>query len=313
MIFIMPSRLILYGLASIYFVLIAASLVSLTLSRSDNEKYRELILRVKTWWWIVIALSLTFVLSTIPATLLIGLISFGAFKEYLSLIPTRRADHRVLFWAYMAIPLQYYWAATGWYGLFSIFIPVYVLLWLAFRAVLTSETKNFIKAMGILYWGLMLTVYNLSHLAFLFVLPLSKPTETLGAGLVFYLLVLTSLNDVFQYIWGKGFGRRKVVPAVSPGKTWAGLLGGIATTALLAIILAPLYTPFDRVHALIIGLMMGIAGFAGDVTMSAVKRDLGIKDTGNTLPGHGGFLDRLDSLTFTAPIFFHFTRYFYSP
>jgi phosphatidate cytidylyltransferase len=314
MIAMLPPKPILYGLIGIFCALAAASLAAFSLSRlKPGKDYREFMARIRTWWWIVAALTLMFVLGTDAAIAFIGFLSFVAFKEYLSLIPTRRTDHRVLFWAYLSIPLQYYLVAIEWYGFFIVFIPVYVLLILAFRAVLTAETKDFVKAIGTLYWGLMLTVYNLSHLAYLFVMPLTQPTESGGAGLCFYLLALTALNDVFQYIWGKSFGCRKVVPAVSPGKTWAGLLGGIVTTALLAVGLAPFFTPFDHGHALAAGLVIGIAGFAGDVTMSAVKRDLGIKDTGNALPGHGGFLDRLDSLTFTAPLFFHFTRYFYSP
>ncbi len=132
-----------------------------------------------------------------------------------------------------------------------------------------------------------------------------------SAGLVLYLVLLTELNDITQYIWGKSCGRHPVTPTVSPNKTWEGLLGGILTTTGLAIAIVPWLTPFDFIHALGIGLIIGCAGFIGDVTISALKRDLGVKDSGTLIPGHGGILDRIDSLTYTAPLFFHFTVYFY--
>src|SRR5690606_15731572 len=127
-----------------------------------------------------------------------------------------------------------------------------------------------------------------------------------------YLVFLTQFNDVAQYTWGRLFGRRPIVPVVSPKKTWEGFLGGLLTTTVAAVLVAPLVTPFDWQQAAASGLMIAAAGFIGDVTVSAVKRDLGVKDTGSLIPGHGGIMDRIDSLTFTAPLFFHFVRYFHA-
>jgi len=243
-------------------------------------------------------------------------LSFLALKEYLSLIPTRRADRRVLAWAYLSIPFQYLWVWIEWYGMFIIFIPVYVFLFLPLRMVTIGETAGFLKAAGTIHWGLMITVFSISHIAFLLVLPNTAPataaTATVfGAGLVLYLVILTELNDVAQYVWGKSFGERKILPTVSPNKTVAGFLGGLGTTALLGLALAPLLTPLTILEGLGAGILIGASGFVGDVTISAMKRDLGIKDTGSILPGHGGILDRVDSLTYTAPLFFHFIRYFH--
>jgi phosphatidate cytidylyltransferase len=311
MILTSPPSPILFGLTGVFCALLVATLVAFIRPRfKPGKDTHEFGVRLRTMWWILSVLASVFLLGTLPAIAFTGFVSFVAFKEYLSLMPARRADHGVRLWAYLAIPVQYYWVAIGSYELFIVFIPVYVLLGLAFRAVLTAETKNFVNALGTLYLGLMLTVYNISHIAYLFVMPLTRPTPAGGAGLCFYLLALTAFNDIFQYVWGKCFGRRKVMPAISPGKTWAGLVGGVATCAAVAVALAPFFTPFDIVHALGMGLMIGVAGFAGDVTMSAVKRDLGIKNTGSMLPGHGGFLDRLDSFMFTAPLFLHLTRFF---
>ena len=312
MIVSLPPAPILYGLIGVFCMLLAATLVVFVLTRIKPDKeYGGLKARTLTFWGIVLVIAPMFILGPLAAIAFTGIVSFLAFKEYLGLIPTRPTDRRVLLCAYLAIPLQYCLVLIQWYGLFTVFIPVYAFPGLAFGTVLTMETKNFLMTLGALYLGLMITVYNLSHLAYLFVMPLTRPTATGGAGLCFYLVTLTALNDSFQYVWGKCLGRRKVMPAISPGKTWAGLIGGVATCAATAVALAPFFTPFDVGPALGMGFLIGGAGFAGDVTMSALKRDIGIKDTGSVLPGHGGILDRLDSFTFTAPLFFHVTRYFY--
>ena len=195
--------------------------------------------------------------------------------------------------------------------MFIIFIPVYLFLLLPVAMVLTGETQGYLRAAGTLHWGLMSMVFSLSHLAYLLVLPQGEYAHVSGPGLALFLLVLTELNDVAQYCWGKLLGRHKISPTVSPNKTVEGFVGGVLTTVLLAALLAPWLTPFDRMDALLAGALIAVAGFFGDLSLSALKRDLGIKDSGNLLPGHGGILDRVDSLTYTAPLFFHFTRYFY--
>jgi len=226
-----------------------------------------------------------------------------ALKEYFTIIPIKRSDRRVLFWAYLAIPIQFLWIAKAWYGMFIIFIPVYMFLFIPFRMILIGETKGFLQSVGIIHWGMMMAVFNISHLAFLLVLPKSGNPVAGGAGLVLYLVMLTQLNDVAQYIWGKSFGNKKIISKVSPNKTIAGFIGGVCTTLLLAILLAKYLTPFNLIHSVCAGIIIGISGFIGDVTISALKRDLGIKDS--------GILDRIDSATYTFPLFFHFVYYFY--
>lgn len=291
-------------------LLATASLISILLAKRHPERnYRELRQRVRTWWFIVAIFALAVLVNRTVSVLMFGFISFLAFKEYLSLIPTRRADHRVLFWAYLAIPAQFYWVWLGWYGMFIIFIPVYVFLLLPMRMILVGETEGFLRAVGTLHWGLMITVFNLSHMAFLLALPPANNPAGGAAGLLLYFVFLTEINDIAQYVWGKSFGRRKISPKVSPNKTVAGFVGGVSTTTALAVVLAPWLTPFSNGEGAGAGLLIGIAGFVGDVTISALKRDIGVKDSGSILPGHGGILDRLDSLTYTAPLFFHFTYY----
>lgn len=299
-----------WALGGVFILLVTASCIVFLLRRLKPEhNYTELVLRVRSWWVMAGVFSLAMLMSPTVSLVFLGFVSFVALKEYLSLIPTRRADRRVLFWAYLAIPIQFYWAASGWYGMFIIFIPVYMLLLLPLRMVLIGETSGFLQAAGTLHWGLMITVFNISHVAYLLVLPPANNPAGGGAGLLLYVVFLTQFNDVAQYIWGKMLGRHKVIPKVSPNKTWEGLVGGVATSILVATALAPWLTPLTLPQSALAGLLIGLGGFIGDVTISALKRDLGIKDSGSLLPGHGGILDRVDSLTYTAPLFFHFVYY----
>ena len=300
------------ALGGVIGLLVVASATVAVLRRArPGRDYAELAARVGSWWVMVGIFAIAFVLGRRASIALFAVVSFLALKEYFSLIPTRRADRRVLFWAYLAIPFQYYWVAQAWYGMFIIFIPVYAFLFIPMRMVLTGETQSFLRSAGTIHWGLMLMVFSLSHLAFLLSLPAAGNPIAGGAGLVLYLVFLTQFNDVAQYVWGKTFGKHKIVPAVSPKKTVEGFLGGVATTTALGWLLAPWLTPLSDVHGAVAGLAIGIAGFIGDVNISALKRDLGVKDSGQLIPGHGGVLDRVDSLTYAAPLFFHFVRYFY--
>lgn len=299
-------------LGGIFGLLVVATLIGYALKLSNREKdYGELLSRIHSWWMMASIFSLAILLSRPVSLFFFAFISFMALKEYLSLIPTRRADHRVLFWAYLSIPLQYYWAGTEWFGMFIIFIPVYLFLFMPMRMVMVGEVDGFLRAAGTLHWGVMITVFSLSHVAYLLVLPQEVNPGAGGAGLVLFLVILTQLNDVAQYVWGKMLGRHKVIPKVSPNKTWEGFIGGVATTTLLATALAPWLTPLSLFEGVLAGLIIGIGGFVGDVNISALKRDLKVKDSGSLLPGHGGILDRVDSLTYTAPLFFHYVYYLY--
>lgn len=270
----------------------------------------ELWLRMRSWWVMAGMFLLAITINQTLSLVFFAMVSFLALKEYFSIIATRRADRRVLLWAYLAIPIQYYFISQQWYGMFIIFIPVYMFLAMPMRMVMVGETQGFLKSAGTLHWGLMMAVFSLSHAAYLLVLPLEKNPLAGGAGLLLFLILLTQFNDVMQFVWGKLFGNIKIIPKVSPKKTLAGFLGGVATTTLVAGLLAPYLTPLVGWQTWVAGLIIGVFGFVGDVTISALKRDLGIKDSGSLIPGHGGVLDRVDSLTYTAPLFFHYVYYF---
>lgn len=303
---------VLWALAGVYVILMLASIIVFVLKKSQPDtNFAELTQRTNSWWVMAAIFTLALVMNRVVSIVFFGLISYLALKEYFSIVPTRRADRRVLFWAYLVIPVQYLWVGQEWYGMFIIFIPVYVFLFLPMRMITIGETTSFLRAVGTLHWGIMTLVFSISHLAYLLVLPATPQSSAGGPGLLLYLVFLTQFNDVAQYIWGKMIGRRKVVPTVSPNKTVEGLLGGIATTTVLAVVLAPLLTPLSIAVSISAGLIISLAGFIGDCTISALKRDIGIKDSGTLIAGHGGIMDRVDSLTYSAPLFFHLMYYLY--
>ena len=303
-----PRGPLLYVFAGIVGLLALATLLGALLARAKPEKdWSELNARIRSWWFMAGVFMLAILLSRAVSLVFLTFLSFLALKEYLSLIPTRRADRGVLLWVYLAVPLQYLWVWVDWYGMFIIFIPVYMFILIPVRMVLHGQTEGFLRAAGTIHWGLMTTVFTLSHIAYLLQLP--EKGGAAGASLVLFLVLVTQFGDVAQYTWGKLFGRHKVMPTVSPNKTYEGLLGGMATSFVLVYLLAPQLTPLTRNESLVAGFFLPLAGFLGDVSVSAIKRDIGVKDAGSSIPGHGGVLDRVNSLTFTAPLFFHFLRY----
>lgn len=266
----------------------------------------EVRLRIRMWWYIVGGFFMALMFDRRLSVVALGLVSFVAFKEFLTLAPTRRADSKVLLWAYLAIPIQYFWAGSGFYGMFSVFIPVYVFLLLPMRIALIGETHGFLRAVGVIHWGLMTTVFCVSHLAFMLALPDLPGLKNSGVTLLFYLVVLTQINDIAHYLVTRRFGRHSVLATVRPGLSIEGIVAGTGLTVLAAVALAPWFTPFTLPQAVTAGFMIGLFGFISFVATAAVERDLGVSESSHFLPGHGGLLERLDSLIFTAPLFFHF-------
>ena len=296
------------ALVALFAVLAGATVLVRFISPDPQSELRQ---RMLSWWVMIGIFAVVMVIDRVVATIFLGLIAFLALKEYLSLIPTRRIDRFVLLWAYLAIPVQFYLAHIGWYGMFIVFIPVWMFLFFPMLMTLMGETKGFLTAVGTLSWGLMMTVFALSHTAMLLGLDPAIPVAAGEAGLLLFLVVATQFNDVAQFTTGKLFGRHPIVPKVSPKKTWEGFLGGLAATILLSAAMGPYLTVMDWRWSAIAGAMIAVAGFCGDITISAVKRDLGVKDASHLIPGHGGILDRIDSLTYAAPVFFHFYFYFF--
>jgi phosphatidate cytidylyltransferase len=310
----LPPHLI-WAMISILILLILASVIVglIQALKGEIKGISEVAKRIKTWW-IMSGIFISSIFVHPSGVIIVFLfISYLALKEYFTLIPTRRADRRVLLLAYLSLPVQYIWIAQGWYGMFILWIPLYMFLMIPMRMVLIGDTKDFLRSAATIHWGLMMTVFSLSHVpAFLFVDFHPEVVNPAGAaGIILFVVGLTQLNDILQFLWGKSLGKHRVVPSVSPGKTVEGLVGALITTCILAVITGPLLTPMDWQFSLKAGIIIGLGGFLGDITVSALKRDLGVKDSGGLLPGHGGILDRVDSLLFTAPLMFHYIRYLY--
>ena len=195
--------------------------------------------------------------------------------------------------------------------MFYLFIPLYLFILIPLRMVMVGDTEGFLKSCGTIHWGLMTCVYAIGYFATYLAIPDEINPSGGALGLLLFILILTIFNDFMQYLFGKTFGKNKITPKVSPNKTWEGFLGGVASTAVLSVCLAQILTPLSILQSVIIGIGVAIAGFFGDITMSAIKRDMGVKDTGALLPGHGGILDRLDSMIFTVPLFFHYIAYYF--
>lgn len=277
----------------------------------ENATVANLISRVNAWW-VLIGVAIPFLALGKQATVaLFALTSFLALREFLSLTPTRPGDRPAMFAAFfLAIPLQFGLVAMDWYGLFAILLPVYGFFVLAAISTFAQDTTHFLERTAKIQWAVMVCVYGVSHApALLF---LDVPGFKDNGTLLLYFLLIVQISDVLQYVCGKLFGRHKVAPILSPSKTVEGLLGGCLLAALLGGLLHD-FTPFTFWQALLLSLAVVVAGFFGGLILSAVKRSLGAKDWGSSIPGHGGMLDRLDSIAFSAPLFFHLTRYWFVP
>ena len=303
--------------AGVVALLLVASIVGFVLSRtatSDGAKktVANLNARIRAWWVMVAVFGLAIRTGGLGSIVLFGFASFMAMREFLTLTPTGRTDHAVLFWAFFIFaPIQYWLVGVQWYGLFSILIPVYAFVAIPTRMAIAGDTTRFLERTSTVQWGLMACVYCVSHAPALLMLRVPGYAGS-GAILLFYLVLVAQLNDVMQYVFGKLFGRHPIAPQVSPSKTWEGFIGGSLTAIAVG---TALYwaTPFPPLAAAAMAFAITMMGFAGGLVMSAVKRDRGVKDYGSLIEGHGGVLDRIDSLLFAAPVFFHLTRFFFVP
>ncbi len=297
-------------------LLIAATVVGQLLRRRARgegsvKTVQNLNARIKAWWMMVMVFGLAMLTGGIGSVILFGLTSFLALREFTTLTPTRLADHRTLFWVFFVItPLQYYLVAVHWYALFSILIPVYAFLFVPVRSAIAGDCEHFFERTAKIQWGLMICVYCVSYAPAVFFLSIPGYEQQNGK-LLFYFVLIVQISDVLQYVWGKTLGKHKIAPNVSPNKTWEGFAGGIVTATLVGACLW-WATPFTPLQSAGMSLAITLMGFAGGLVMSAIKRDRGVKDYGTMLEGHGGVMDRIDSICFAAPVFFHLTRYFFT-
>lgn len=304
------SPVLLWGLGGVVALMTVAAAISAVLPLVNKTKdYTELRQRITSWWVMIALLAAALLAGWQATTLLFAAISFIALREFLSIARTRREDRLIILAAYLAIPVSYAFIALDLYMIFLVIVPVYAFLLTPFLMAALGQTKGYLARVAMFHWGLMTCVYNIGYAPFLMRVP-DEQTPAGAAGLVLMLLVATEFNDVAQYVWGKTLGKHRIVPTVSPNKTWEGFIGGWISTALLIWFAGPYLTPLSGWGLFTVAVSLPLAGFAGDVTMSAIKRDIGVKDTSHLIPGHGGLLDRIDSLTFTAPLYFHLLAFF---
>jgi phosphatidate cytidylyltransferase len=300
--------------AGIAAVLAAASVAGFVLQRRmgpDNPVIANLNQRIRAWWVMVAVVGLTFVLGKTAITVLYALISFLALREFMTLLPTRRADHLALAALFfLVLPLQYFLVHQDRYGIYSIFIPVYAFLFLPITSVMRGDTAQFMRRISEVQWAAMICVYCISYVPALLYLDIPG-YEGRNLLLIAFLVLVVQGSDVLQYVFGKLLGRRKIAERVSPAKTVEGFAGGVAAATALGAALFWI-TPFSAWQAAAFAFVIALMGFFGGLVMSAIKRDFGVKDWGHLIAGHGGMLDRFDSVIFAAPIFFHLTRFFFS-
>ena len=295
-------------IAVIFGVLVLASALFWIMGKfNDGPQVQELKTRTKSWWIMAAIFTTAAVVHPAVSFFAFGFLSFAALRELSSISKNARPEDRsVIFWAYLAVPIQYYFAYMGWFAPFLVFIPVFMFTWIPFVLVIKGHTQDIARSMSVIPTHLMLTVFSISHLAYLLSLPELAQFNAGGRGLLLFVVFLTEMNDVFQFTWGKLTGRHKIIEKVSPNKTWEGFIGGLLSTIAAAYFLR-FMTPFSETQALGAGLLIACAGFVGDIIVSAIKRDFGLKDTGTAIKGHGGILDRIDSLAISSPFFFYYT------
>ncbi len=262
--------------------------------------------RLRAWFLLFLVLAAAFLLGQWATIALFGFMAFWALREFITLTPTRPGDHRTLFWVFFLVtPLQFLLVALDWYALYSILIPVFAFLLLPARIAMAGDYKRFLERTAKIEAGLLICVYSLSFAPAMLMLP---DDAVAGTRLLLFFVLIAQLSDGLQYAWAQLPSKHVIVPTINPHKTWEGLLGGAGTVTLLG---AALWwaTPFGWWMAGLMALVTALMGFAGSITMSAIKRDRGVKDYGTLVEGHGGLLDRIDSLCFAAPVFFFLTKF----
>lgn len=312
-----------------------ATVVGQLLSRRETIAIEAAVVRrfkrrLRIWWMMVAILICGFLLHRVGTIVLFGLVSFWALREYITMTPTRRGDHRALFWVFFIFtPLQYLliilnnlppsWITAGrsidFYGLYSIMIPVYASLFIPARIAIGGDHKRFLERSAKIQAGLLICVYSLSFAPALLDLDLRLVDGSRWNGsnvtLLFYFLLIAQLSGVLQSGWTRLLGTHPIARDINAGRTWEGVVGSVVTTGLIG---AALFwaTPFAPWEAGVMSMVVACMSFAGAMTMSAIKRDRGVNDTGTLVQGHAGLLDQIDDVCFAAPVFYHLTRFFFS-
>lgn len=305
-----PGLVIATGIVVVALAIVSFGYVFL-LWRSPSQSLPKIGERIRFLWALTAVFALTVLYSDKILLLYLAFVAFLALKEIFSITPTRRADRRVLFWAYLSIPIQFALIWADWRQAFIVFMPVYVFLVLPMIMVIVGETRGFVKAWSTLGWGILTTVFSLGYLAYVAMLPANADVAAGGAGLFIFLVGLAQLNHALQFVFGRMFDHARLQLKVSTTRNWASLVGSTFVTIPIALLIAPLITPFTAIQSIAIGAMISIGAFVGYIILSAIKSDLQLKDRGTMTPGHGGVLNRIDTVVYTAPFYFYIVSSLY--
>jgi phosphatidate cytidylyltransferase len=292
-------------------LLLLASISVLLQRRPDQaERARRLDGYIWSWSGILVLLMLVGLLGRTAIICVVAALSFQALREFFSLIHTRRADHWALLAAFfVALPAQYMLVGIDWYGLFTILLPVYAFLLMPVIPALRGDTTRYMDRVAEVQWGLMISVYCLSHVSALLSLEIAG-YDGRHALLIVFLVIVGIGADHVRIEVGRWTSPR---PQLRPAS--AELAAAAGTGCLLGLLLSPV-TPFPATVACGLGLVIAVMGLAGRLVLTAIKRDRGIsgwKQNDSSLDdGNSGLLDRLDTLIFAAPIFFHLTRFLFT-
>jgi phosphatidate cytidylyltransferase len=269
---------------------------------------------IKTSWLISGVFWLGWASGPKVATVLFAVISFFALREFVTLSPTRRGDHRSLILAFFVVlPIQYWLTATEHFDLFTVFIPVYVFLAIPVVSALADDPHRFLERNAKLQWGIMVCVYGMSHVPALLLLDFPDWPETKNAFLVFFLAIVVQTCMVVQHVASRKFTRPPRAPHISQSFNWLSWAIGVGTGGFLGGLLAGL-TPFGPAQGLAMGFIACVAGSLGHLVMKALKRDRGVPlwtEHETSVTGATGLLVRVDALCFAAPVFFHSVRWYF--
>lgn len=319
-----PEPALYWVLSALFGALMVGSLARFVgLRHSSEETRQKRLASLRTWWMLAIGISIAMLAGRPGISLLLGIASCVAWYEITHLYGPRNEDRVAIGAGYLLIATNYCLLLFGAASLYVAFLPVFAPVVLAILLLLKDYPTGYIRSGGGLLWGIMFLGYGVSHAAFLMLLPQTNSGPLGPAGWVLFLIILTETDDIFQALIGRLFGahkRHRIAPVVSPNKTWEGFIGGLLVIVVLAPLIAPWLTSLGQVEGalplplslqpvivpVLAALLISCAGFFGDINMSAIKRDCGVKDSSKLLPGMGGVIDRVDSLSMTAPVFAYF-------
>lgn len=289
-------RLLLY----VYGFIATCSAIGFLHPKLRRPEARSVRQAINSWWPPALIGGAAVTLGRYYAVAIFLVVSAWALREFLRLLPESDRPRDTVVLSFAAVPLHY--------GAMAFDRDVVLAFWIFAVIPLVRALRHgpagLLTGVGRIAFGLLLTAFALGHVARLFLLPAHLGPSG-PEGLAMLLLLSIMINDASQYVVGKLAGRHPMAPVISPKKTWEGLAGGVLVTALVAAAATPLVAPFSRIVGALVGASLALLGVLGDLLVSAIKRDAGVKDTGAVLPGQGGVLDRMDSLILSAPLYFY--------